>query len=238
MEQSKDVDTKAAAAPLQIFEVAKVRFHDLLIRIYSDSLDSIRRQFFFEPLVLLDPKSIVSKLHSSLELNNIQITIQMWNDEVRSKVLERLRSLPTLQRVQIEEEDICVMPFEEVQLVCRKSGGISPSIWLLDEPTSYFRHNQNVNFNLLCDAPSTASAFADDFRQNPEFTVKEWQLKLECRGLSSKTGTIPAGSEPPTSLFNISIFPSELNCFFHPIYYLISLSVFIFVFKSSFQMLF
>jgi len=238
MEQSKDVDTKAAAASLPIFEVAKVRFHDLLIRIYSDSLDSIRRQFFFEPLVLLDPKSIVSKLHNSLQQNYIQITIQMWNDEVRSKVLERLRSLPTLQRVQIEEEDICVMPFEEVQLVCRKSGGISPSIWLLDEPTSYFRYNQNLNFSLLCDAPSTASAFADDFRQNPEFTVKEWQLKLECRGLSSKTGTIPAGSEPPTSLFNISIFPSEFNCLFHPIYYLFSLSIFIFIFKSSFQLLF
>lgn len=133
----------------------------------------------------------------------------MWNDEVCSKVLERLRSLPTLQSVQIEEEDVCVMPFEEVQLVCRKAGGISPSIRLLDEPTSYSRFNQNLDFYLLCDAPSSASVLADDFRQAPEFTLKGWQLKLECRGLSIKTDTVPARCEPPTFLFNISIYPSE-----------------------------
>ncbi len=168
---------KQEAASSPVFEVAKVRYLDLLIRIFSDSLDSNRRQFFFEPLVLLDPKSIVSKSSGSLKQNFIQITIQMWNEQVRSKVLERLRSLPALQSVQIEEEDICVMPFEEVQLVCRKSSGVSPSIRLQDEPTSYLCYNQNLNFYLLCDALSSASVLADDFRQNPEFTLKEWHTR-------------------------------------------------------------
>lgn len=66
---SKGVDTKMAAASSPVFEVAKVRYRDLLIRIFSDSLDSNRRQFFFEPLVLLDPKSIVSKSQGSLKQN-------------------------------------------------------------------------------------------------------------------------------------------------------------------------
>ena len=150
----------------------------------------------------------------------------MWNEQVRSKVLERLRSLPALQSVQIEEEDICVMPFEEVQLVCRKSSGVSPSIRLQDEPTSYFRYNQNLNFYLLCDALSSASVLADDFRQNPEFTLKGLQLKLECRGLSTKTGTVPARSEPrPSFLFNISIYPREFYYLFNSIYDLILLLI-------------
>ncbi len=236
MELNKGVDTKMTAVSAPVFEVAKVRFRDLLIRIFSDSLDSNRRQFFFEPLVLLDPKSIVSKSQGSLKLNFIQITIQMWNEEVRSKVLERLRSLPTLQSVQIEEEDVCVMPFEEVQLVCRKAGGISPSIRLLDEPTSYLRYNQKLDFYLLCDgsdAPSSASVLANDFRQAPEFTLKGWQLKLECRGLSVKTGTVPAGSKPPTFLFNISVYPSECYYLFHVIYYSISLSILFSVLESA-----
>ena len=112
--------------------------------------------------------------------------------------------------------------------MCRKAGGISPSIRLLDEPTSYLRFNQKLDFYLLCDgsdAPSSASVLADDFRQAPEFTLKGWQLKLECRGLSLKTGTVPAGSEPPTFLFNISVYPSECYYLFHGIYYSISLSI-------------
>lgn len=215
MGPNKDVDSKMDAASSPLFEVAKVKYRDLLIRIFSDSLESSRRQFFFEPLVLLDPKSIVSKSHGSLNQNFIQITIQMWNEQVRSKVLERLRSLPTFQNVKIEEEDICVMPFEEVQLVCRKPGGISPSIRLQDEPKSYFRYNQNLDFYLICDAASSASVLADDFRQNPEFTLNGWQLKLQCSGLSTKTVTVPAGSEPPAFLFNISICARELNYPFH-----------------------
>lgn len=114
--------TNSNASPSSALSyIAKVKYHHQLIKIYSDSSEKI--QFFFEPLVLLDPKSILSKSHSRGSVNFIQLTIQMWNESLRFKVLERLRSLETFQNVKIEEEDICVIPFDEVQLIC-KSGGL------------------------------------------------------------------------------------------------------------------
>ena len=186
------------------FPVAKVRYRNLLVKIFSDSLDNNSpRQFFFEPLVLLDPKIIVSGSYESSKQNFIQITIQMWNEEIRSKVLERLRSLKNLKNVEIEEEDICVMPFEEVLLVA-KSGSLPNSISLTDKPRSYLRSNEKLDFCLLCDSSSSAQALAHDLRLNTETTLNEWQLELECRGLSSNSGTAPAGLKRPTFLFNIS----------------------------------
>lgn len=204
--------TNLTAAPFQVYEIAKVRYRHLLVKIFSGSSDSNPRQFFFEPLVLLDPKSIVSRSHGSFNQNFIRFTLQMWNEDLRSKVLERLRSLESLGDVKIGEEDVCVMPFKEVQLVCRPNG-ISQYIRLVDQPTSYLRSNENLDFYLLCDVlSSSVDVLAKDFRQNTEFTLNGWQLKLECRGLSIKSGASPAGSalsEYPTFSFNITVNPNE-----------------------------
>jgi len=127
----------------------------------------------------------------------------MWNEEIRSKVLERLRSLKNLKNVEIEEEDICVMPFEEVLLVA-KSGSLPNSISLTDKPRSYLRSNEKLDFSLLCDSSSSAQALAHDLRLNTETTLNEWQLELECRGLFINSGAAPAGLKRPTFLFNIS----------------------------------
>ena len=204
--QKEDQDNLATSSPL--FEVTKVRYQDLLIKIFSNSsLDNNPRHFFFEPLVLLDPKSIVDKSPKTFKQAFIQFTIQMWNDELRIKVLERLRSLKSLQDVPIEEDDVCVLPFEEVLLVC-KAGAIPESTRLTNEPTSYLRSKEKLDFYLLCDEPSLVNALAEDFRQNPEFTVSSWQLKLECRGLSSNSTLI---KKRPTFSFNVSILSYEVT---------------------------
>ena len=199
---------------LVLFQVGKVKYHDLLVRIFSDSLDrndKNPRQFFFEPIVLLDPSSIVNKAHGFFKSDFIQFTIQMWNEELRVKVLERLRSIKSLQNVEIDEDDVCVMPYEEVQLVC-KSASAPQSIRLMDQPTSYLRSKENLDFYLLCDVSSSASALAEDFRQNPEFTLNSWKLALECRGLGIQSGTALSESTTlkghlrrPIFTFNVSI---------------------------------
>jgi len=205
--QKEEANNLASSSTL--YEVTKMKYQDLLIKIFSDSsLENNPRHFFFEPLVLLDPKSIVDKSPKSLKQAFIQFTIQMWNEELRIKVLERLRSLKSLQDVLIEEDGVCVLPFEEVLLVC-KSGAIPESTRLTNEPTSYLRSKEKLDFYLLCDEPSLVNALAEDFRQNPEFTVSSWQLKLECRGLSSNSTLI---KKPPTFSFNVSILPNEVTC--------------------------
>ena len=127
---------------------------------------------------------------------------------MRSKVLERLRSLKSLNNVEIEDDDVSVMPFEEMLLVC-KTGSLPKSISLTAKPISFLRSNEQLDFCLLCDATSCANALAHDFRQNPEFTLNEWQLELECRGISTEYGTATAGLKRPTFSFNISIQPND-----------------------------
>lgn len=210
----KEGFSSAPPSPV-LFQVGKVKYHDLLVRIFSDSLDKSQRQFFFEPLVLLDPTSIVSKAHGFFKQDFICFTVLMWNEELRAKVLERLRSLESLQNVKIGEEDVCVMPYDEVQLAF-KSGSVPKSIMLMDQPTSYLRCNEQLDFYLLCDLSSASNALAEDFRKYPEFTLKTWKLSMECRGLAIQSGS--SLSEPtsfkthlkrPGFSFNVSVHPSK-----------------------------
>ena len=208
-----EVSTNHAAPSPILFQIARMKFRDQLVKIFSDSLlEKNPRQFFFEPLVLLDPKTIVIKHHSlgSFKQDFIQITIQMWNEELRSKVLERLRSMKTLNNVEIEEEDVCVLPFKEAQLVL-KSGSIPPSIRLTGKPTSYLRSNENLEFYLLCNEPYSADVVAHEFRRNPEFTLNDWQIELDCRGLS-----IDFGINLPTELTSLKHFSFSFNISIHP----------------------
>ncbi len=186
-----------------IIEIAKVSYKNFFITIFTEMNIGNPRRFFFEPLVLLDSKSIISESHGFLQQDVIHLTIQMWNPEIRSKVLDRLRSLPSLSNVNVHEDDIYVLPFEEVQLV-HKSGSIHQSIRLLDEPKRYHRLSEFLNFYLLCDSTPTANAFAEDFRRNPEFVLENSQLALECRGLSLGYSI---GSRP-TFNYNVTTIPN------------------------------
>ena len=209
--QMKISSNSTATQSSILFHIVKVKYHNQLIKIFSNSLEKKPLQFFFEPLIHLDPKTIMTMSHSreSVKQNILQFTIQMWNDELRLKVLERLRSLETFQNVKIGEEDVCVIPFEEVQLIC-KSGGLPQSIKLDEKPTSYLRSDENLNFYLLYSA--SAIDEIDQFQKNPQFTLNDWQLQLECRGVSIDSWLTPAGStslQRPSFAFNISVLPNN-----------------------------
>lgn len=204
----------------QVIEVAKVGYRDLLISIFirkitDNEASPTSRRFYFEPLAFLDPKSIVvTKSHDGLfNQGFVRLTVQMWNAELRSKVLDRLRSLPSFNKDDIQEDDVCVMPFEDVKLVC-KTGG-PQSVRLMDQPSSYLRSRENLNFYFLCDLPSTATALADDFKKNPEFILERWQLALECGGLalgiSKKNPQEKSLLDPPKVTFNVSTTSSTIG---------------------------
>ncbi len=202
-----------------LIQIAKVTYHNCLISIFTDSEEKNPRRFFFEPVFLLDLKSIVSQSRGFFKQNFIRFTVQIWNQEIRSKVLERLRSLPCFSVVNIQEEDVCVLPYEEVQLV-GDPGDAFNSIRLLDRPNSYLRSPESLNFYLLCDTSSVANELADDFREDPEFTMSSLRLELECRGLLLGTGTNPVElmasnliSQRPTYRFKLSITGGSLIFF-------------------------
>ncbi len=101
-----------------IVEVAKVSFRGSIIRIFADAGVRNPSRFFYEPLVHLDPKSIFAHHHIVSQENVVSFTIEMWNPELRRKVLARLQSLKGqhFNVTDIGEEDIYVLPFEEVLL--------------------------------------------------------------------------------------------------------------------------
>lgn len=185
----------------QLVEVAKTSFRGFIITIYAEadheSLSNGNRRFYFEPLVLLDPSSIVSESHVLLKKDFVRFSVQMWTADLRSKVHSTLMSL---NHADVREENVHVMPYEEVQLKLNCS---LLSFMLMKEPTFYSRMNENLDFYFLCDSPETAVTLAQDFRQNPEFSLKSFRLQMECKGLTLRNPVL----ERPYFVFNVSSLP-------------------------------
>ena len=67
-----------------LIQIAKVTYHNCLISIFTDFEEKNPRRFFFEPVFLLDLKSIVSQSRGFFKQNFIRFTVQMWHQEIRS----------------------------------------------------------------------------------------------------------------------------------------------------------
>ena len=203
----------------QLIQVAEVIYHDFVVPIFTLSGDGKNySKFYFHPLVLLDPKSIIVNESSGFfKQEFVRFTIQMWNQELRSKVLEHLRSLPSLNDKEIKEEDVHVMRYEEVQLVFKPDDNVQrESIKLMKQPAPYYpRLSETLDLYLLCDSSSTVHSLAEDLRQDPEFCLRNLQLVLECRGLilfdnsaQQLLTTDRAQSSRPIFFFNLFTLPS------------------------------
>ena len=186
-----------------IYEVAKVNHLDFLIGIFTDKPMRNPPRFFFDPVVILDPKTIVSESHEFLKKNSVRFTIQMWNQVIRSKVLARLKALPSLADLKIGEDDIHVMPYVEVQLVY-KADSLPQSIQLTDQRKPYLQLNKSLDFQIQCDSSYLAAALAKDFQLNPKMILDSWELALECRGLALGNGANPLVTVPRTLSINLS----------------------------------
>jgi hypothetical protein len=76
---NKESSANLTVSSPTLLQIAKVRYRDLLVKIYS--LDSNARQFFFEPLVLLDRSSVTLMKNGFFKSDVLRFTIQMWNQE-------------------------------------------------------------------------------------------------------------------------------------------------------------
>ena len=203
-------DLTGMNGPQLVSEVAELSYQGFTIKIFSEvTSGKINNSplFFFEPIVVLDLKSVVIQSQELFEEDVVRFTIQMWTLEIRSKVLELLR----IASPEIQEKDVRVMPYEDVQLVCNP-GSIHHSIKIMEEAIPYNRMNEKLDFFLLCDSPSTAKRLSENLRHYPEFVVRKWQLALECRGLVlnpvGKTDDKSSIMDRPSSKFVVSILPT------------------------------
>jgi len=189
---------------LGIVPLAKVSYNNILISIFTESSEKNPRRFFFEPIVLLDPKTISCQTHQLFHQEVVRFSVRMWNSEIRSKVRDRVQSLPTFEDLKINDDDILVMPYEEVQLVLRPGSIMDQSIQLMDEPvTSFHRQsNESLDFYFICDTQLTAATLADNLKKYPDFVLKKWKLALECRGLVLES---EASSSNKSSIVTINV---------------------------------
>ena len=192
----------------QLVQVGEVSHQGASIKIFTDRAGERHKnshpRFFFEPIVILDPNSITIQSQELFKEDVVHFSIQMWTPEIRSKVLNRLR----LKNLEVDEDDVTVIPFDEVQLV-NKPGSIHPSLKIMEEAIPYRRLNEQLEFFMLCDSPARAQTLADNLRLYPAFVVRKWQLALECRGLDFKS----SNTEDKRSSFKfmVSTYPASGN---------------------------
>ncbi len=186
-----------------IVPIGKLSYHNVIIGLFTDSSDRNPRRFFFEPVVLLDTKSISCQTHQLFKQEVVRFSVKMWNSELRSKVRDRIQSLPTFKHLEIRDDDIFVMPYEEVQLVLKPGSSMDQSIQLMDQPMTSFhrRSNESLDFYFICDTQLTATTLADNIREYPDFVLQKWKLALECRGLVLGN---EASSKSPIVTINVS----------------------------------
>ena len=197
-----------------LVEVAQVSYNGFVIRIFTDIRGSGNksRSFYFEPVVLLDPSSIKSEFNELLKLNLVRFKIKMWDASIRSKVLERLRSLPSLKNINIQKEDVRVMPYEEVQLTV-DPGSLLSSIKFKSKPIRYSRLRESLNFQVECASSDVAVKLAENLKKEPDLLLEQWELTLECRGLALGTKLVEMTSSKriekphPIWIFNVSSLP-------------------------------
>ncbi len=178
---SKTTALTPTPQPPPIVEVAKVSYRGKIIRIYADASVSNPSRFFFEPIVQLDPKTIIAQRVGFLKTDFISFTIEMWNSELRRQVLARVKSLKSLINVTLGEQDIYVLPFKVVQLQGINGPLANNTIW---EVKSYFRHGESLQFSLEWDSTKyPINNMVEEFRRNPGLVLWNWKMELAAQGM-------------------------------------------------------
>ena len=144
-ESSSFSDLSRLSQKDRLVELVKMSYRDFQIGIFTDSLETPPRRFFFEPVVFLDPRKIFSESHGLYKEDVVRFTVLNVDPDIRLKVLGRLRSLPMLAKQSIQLYDVQLAHIPEC---------IKKPMHLVNPPLPYRKMNKSLDFHLLCDSPS------------------------------------------------------------------------------------
>ena len=131
-------------------------------------------RIYFEPTVVLDPKSIAVERHSANQVK-VNFTLEMWNTALKDQVANYLREDPEFK--ELKNAKVQVMPYEEVRIIDKSGGG---SFQLPSRPTSYLQLDEQLNFSVICDVKEMAELVTDP--KSPVLVGKlTSQLSIECK---------------------------------------------------------
>ena len=111
---------------------------------------------YYEPIAVLDPKSIsIERLSANKFILNFDL--EMWNANLKDEVANYLRDDPEFKELKYAK--VQAMPYEEVRLVnIDISGG---GFQLPSQPTWYLQLDERLNFRVMCDAKDIAGLVMD-----------------------------------------------------------------------------
>ena len=122
--------------------VALVRYSNIRIKIYqlNDQQGSKILPYFYEPIVALDIKSVVSSG------SQLRFKILPWNLEVEAKVVNRLRRLD--QTSPLDMEKFHILPYREIQLVKKPGVVLMENVRLPKGASPYHQMNGSLALQL------------------------------------------------------------------------------------------
>ena len=119
-------------------------FRDFRVSIFKKTGGIIDQQFYYEPIVSLDPLSIVVDHRFQ-----VSFKIELWNPKLEDRIASYLQLK--------HNSSVQIIPYEEVQLV-QKTAGIFqlPSL----STKSYLQLNESLDFKVFCDNKEAAEMVA------------------------------------------------------------------------------
>ena len=116
--------------------------------------------FFYEPIVVLDPKSIKTKQVSLLTGGprlEVSFKIEMWNSNLEYEINKYLqREVEPFKRFRLQ-----VMPYEQVRLLKTSGDRGKIAFELPCIPKSYMQLHHSLEFKVWCDS-TLEKSFLDD----------------------------------------------------------------------------
>ena len=163
-----------------LFKAVSMPYRDFRVSIYKKSAEAVD-QFYYEPIVSLDPKSIVINRAYDSQFQ-VTFTIEMWNNHLESLITKYLRDKRGVE--QLDESNVQVMPYEEIRLVEMDYDSKKNIFTLPNRPKSYLLLNQSLNFDVFCDNKEAAEIVA-----NPSYLATHLALvfKSPASGLASSS---------------------------------------------------
>lgn len=139
-----------------LIQIGSMPYHDFRVCIFK-KVGGEAVRFFYEPIVLLDPRSmIIDQLTGQLSFS-----IELWNAQLEKRIIRYLRE--EVGEVGLRSHQVHVMPYEEIQLV--KKDGNEKMFRLPRHPTSNLRLRETVAFDVSCDTEDVT----DELLINPKF---------------------------------------------------------------------
>ena len=141
------------------------------------ALKTRTQQYFYEPLLLLDPKKIQSHVNKVTGKTYVRFPVHLWDKEVERQVMAWIKKLPD-SSPDVDEWSVQVMPYDELRLITTGDLASSGSYHPSTNATSFQYLDQQLQFHLFCGNQKTADNLVKSFQEDAAYSVQD--LKLEC----------------------------------------------------------